>query len=1207
MQDDASEDSQDSFDALLRSIARTPRVLRAGAVLGAGRFTILRVLGQGGMGTVYEAQDELRGHPVALKTLTGNDPQRAYRLKHEFRALANVAHPNLVALHELFAGADTWFFTMDLVSGSDFLDHVRPTGDDGSAALHEPRLRSALAQLAQGVHALHRAGKLHCDLKPGNVLVGEDGRLTILDFGLIAEQSEDAAGHTLGREVAGTPGYMAPEQRLGGRLTCATDYYAIGVMLFEALAKRRPLDSEDRERVPESLADLMDLSCALRADDAHARPDAATFLSRCGASAVAAPSLPTRAAAARLLGRQAELSRLHALCAALADGAPRVCLVSGPAGIGKSRLCHELAASPAVRRDALVLLGRCHARERVAFNAFDGVIDGLSRHVHRLPVEEAASLLPEDARLIGELFPVLMRLEAFAATPYVAVASPVIRRERAFAACRSWLDAISRRTPLVFWVDDLHGADGDSVRLLSVLLRAPAPRLFFVGSYREPWGALSAVRFACEAEGVALHELTLRALSPEAMRQLIEAELGVVDEVRARHLIEESGGNPFLLATLLEAEREARDLAGDLDALLRERVLALAASARSLLIVLALAGHALEVSVALRAAGLTPQQSLLTALRNERWLRLRHEDREPRLELYHERLATVLRDLATSAERARVHEQLAAHYAAQGDELAERAAEHFLSAGDPVEAAAAFLRSARGADRAMAFARAAQQYRRALALDVFTLDDRMLLHAELAQCLGKAGQPRAAASVFLQLAANSADAKQARALRRNVVQLSFASGSIEEGNRVLRRMLRGVGLDEPRQEAELRRELEHVQRELERRGFGPDGPCTVAAPSNGDEHALERADLCWAASAIAPYDYLRSCWFAALGLCAALDSGAPARIARALCAYATAVGSAGEMALAMRLLTSARGLVREDPELEPHFSLLGGQLALLSGDPGRCVELCDRARDAFASQSLAACHELLLCDLFAHMGLHLAGRLPELIERARVRLDEARGLGHRFAEAAARVLGVGIGCLASDDVSGARRQAEMAAAAWPQAQLHGERFKVLRLQVWCDLYEGAAERALGRLSAARAQALRSGLLSSAYWAAWWNELFAHATLAAAAQAKAPERRTQLGEAAERAVQQAVHTSARLGADGPEVLRVGLAAIAGRRDQALQALRGLSTSPHPVVAACARWKLAQQARGVGTSEVDGLAWVRSPERWTRLVLPGSAAL
>src|SRR5262245_33084193 len=206
--------------------------------LSSGRFSIVRVLGQGGMGLVFEALDAVRKRRIELKTLATMDPAGVYQLKNEFRALCELEHPNLVHMYELFARRDAWFFTMELVQGQRFDEWVRPGGD-----LHEGRLRSALAQLACGVRAIHDAGKVHRDLKPSNVLVDRGGRVIVLDFGLSGSPDAGSAGQTVPATcVVGTPEYMAPEQAAGQPANAASDAYAIGVMLFEALLGRLPFE-----------------------------------------------------------------------------------------------------------------------------------------------------------------------------------------------------------------------------------------------------------------------------------------------------------------------------------------------------------------------------------------------------------------------------------------------------------------------------------------------------------------------------------------------------------------------------------------------------------------------------------------------------------------------------------------------------------------------------------------------------------------------------------------------------------------------------------------------------------------------------------------------------------------------------------------------------------------------------------------------------
>src|SRR5215510_1562519 len=263
------------YDSFLREAARvtdgTPSAatapLQAGVHLWGDRFEIERPLGTGGMGVVYAAHDHHRGCAVAVKTLRAATLDALHRLRDEFLVLHDLAHPNLVSLGELFDDDGRWFFSMELVDGVDFLRHVRPDG-----MLDIGRLRSAMAQLAAGLGFLHAAGKVHRDVKPSNVLcTGE--RVVLLDFGLASD------GGDSGR--AGTLPYMAPEQHEGAHVGAAADWYAVGVMLWAALAGRLPFAGDERELAASKLrgapavegpADLVALAAALLNPDPARRP-----------------------------------------------------------------------------------------------------------------------------------------------------------------------------------------------------------------------------------------------------------------------------------------------------------------------------------------------------------------------------------------------------------------------------------------------------------------------------------------------------------------------------------------------------------------------------------------------------------------------------------------------------------------------------------------------------------------------------------------------------------------------------------------------------------------------------------------------------------------------------------------------------------------------------------------------------------------------
>ena len=201
-----------------------------GRSLANGRFEVLRLLGEGGMGVVHAARDTERDEVVALKSLRHLGGEALLRFKHEFRALQDLHHPNLVALGELLEEDDDWFYSMELVEGVDVLTWI-----DGD----RDRLRDVLRQLAAGLGALHQAGKVHRDIKPSNVLVTHAGRVVLVDFGLV---TESRAPESSDPSIVGTAAYMAPEQAASRPVGPAADWYAVGCILYEALTGRLPFE-----------------------------------------------------------------------------------------------------------------------------------------------------------------------------------------------------------------------------------------------------------------------------------------------------------------------------------------------------------------------------------------------------------------------------------------------------------------------------------------------------------------------------------------------------------------------------------------------------------------------------------------------------------------------------------------------------------------------------------------------------------------------------------------------------------------------------------------------------------------------------------------------------------------------------------------------------------------------------------------------------
>jgi hypothetical protein len=205
---------------------------------GLERYELLGELGRGGMGVVYKARDCVLGRLVALKMIRmgiSADPPEVARFHREAQVVARLRHPHIVPLYDFGEHAGQPFFTMAFVGGGSLAEHRDRFAE-------KPRAAAALTEkLARALHAAHEAGIIHRDLKPANVLLDEAGEPLVSDFGLAKSLPTDAEVTQTG-QVIGTPAYMSPEQAgaRADRLTAASDVWALGVMLYELVAGRRP-------------------------------------------------------------------------------------------------------------------------------------------------------------------------------------------------------------------------------------------------------------------------------------------------------------------------------------------------------------------------------------------------------------------------------------------------------------------------------------------------------------------------------------------------------------------------------------------------------------------------------------------------------------------------------------------------------------------------------------------------------------------------------------------------------------------------------------------------------------------------------------------------------------------------------------------------------------------------------------------------------
>jgi len=674
-------------------------LLGSGGALG-NRFRILRELGSGGMGTVYEVFDRERRDRVALKTLQNASARALARLKREFRTLVDFIHPNIARLGELHAQDGLWYFTMELVRGTSFLRHVRvpgrlrtieidhdaPTVDSIEngvikpvAAVRghcdEPRLRGALSQLAQGLVALHRRGKVHRDVKSSNVMVAEDGRVVIVDFGTVADVDE------VSEYVTGTPSHIAPEQVAGARAGAAADWYGMGVLLYEALTGRPPFAGSSAEILeqkqvlepvpPRMLArgvpeDLDQLCMELLAREPDARIAGADVLRRLRARETPA----VRVTAPRgdvFVGRRTELRCLHDAFRDVRAGTARVVIVQGRSGVGKSALVRQFCdEARAEYPDLVVLDGRCHERESVPYKALDGIIDALSRFLATLPKHEAAALLPARVAGLASVFPILELVGAITDSKLVDdQVDPQERRLHAFRALRELFVRLAARGPVLLTIDDLQWADVDSLAMLAELFRAGGSRLLLVATLRLGADQIAKQTIERRLSGIELRTLSVAELCNEDALRLASILCKRCDappDVDVERIVAEAEGNPFFIGELVRCRGAATvDSSSGLSEVLWRRIRDIEPSARRVLEILAIAsGPVAQGAVAIAAgtdyAGFCDLTATLRAANLVRAHGVRGSDLT---ELYHDRVREAILANMDRPRRRMWHRRLA--------------------------------------------------------------------------------------------------------------------------------------------------------------------------------------------------------------------------------------------------------------------------------------------------------------------------------------------------------------------------------------------------------------------------------------------------------------------------------------------------------------------------------------------------------------------
>ena len=1279
----------------------------------AGRFTVGRERGSGTFGVVFEAQEEGRSARVALKKLSLEDAGALYDFKQEFRGLADVVHPNLVALHELFADGADIYLSMELVDGVGFLDHVHgvtsigdpdaPTvaveagttlqntvrstqsaqslggSSNGEAAssthrgvvvmpgLDLARLRPALRQLAEGIAAIHRAGKLHRDLKPSNVLVTAQGHLKVLDFGLIASLAGPSSStREIERRIVGTPAYMSPEQAMSARLSPASDWYSLGVMLYEALTGRLPIGGKTSEILTNKIHldppdprllvadlpdDLADLCVGLLQRKPSDRPPEAAILAALGVVGVAdhGPGdawdevLP-------FVGRDHHLAVLEDAFSAARRGKAVTLQVHGTAGMGKTALLRRFLDDVGARDGAVVLEGRCYERESVPYKGVDSLIDALTQHLRSLPQSEIAHLIPPDVQALARVFPVLLRVEAIRTAPKRADApDPLELRRRAFGALRELLGRAASAQPLIVWIDDLQWGDADSAGLLLDLLdpavddegatlRSGAPAMLLIASYRtEDAATIELVQVLRErlARGEIesdVRELVVGPLVHREARALGrvllagDAEGGIAEQIAV-----ESGGSPLFVHELARhvRTREPTDAGLGVPAIvslhevLTARLARLTPDARRLLESIAVAGRPIAQSTVCVAAQIEHGAQVLAGLRSEHLIssraandrlvpdsarpwRAEHAD----VECFHDRIRqTVIASLSAAATAAH-HARLAAAIDAGGGGDIDALFVHFLGAGDVGHALRFAEIAADRAETALAFDRAAALYRKAIELHGAA---PQLLRKKLAHALANAGRGVEAARAYLD-ATRDAPEGESLDLRRRAAEQLLRAGHIDDGLTTLEGVLAAVDLELPKTPTRALMSLLYRRAQLSVLGTGFTESDAASVPADD----LARIDVCWSVgNGLGAVDIIRGADFQARHLLLALRAGEPYRIARALAWESIlAAMEGGSRGRARGAALAARAAEIAARIQHPHA------LAWAAGAAAGVAYYDHRFREAIAlSDHAVALFRATCTDITWEVGsiqawwsmgsLVMTGGIEELARRLPPCLHEAQELGALYNEASLRTFCVPRVHLAHDRPAEARRESADALQSWSKRGWHTQHLGDLLVRVNAYMYESDGAAALSQMREDWAALDSSQLLRVELVRNEVDWVFGNALVLAARQGH-DDREGLVREAERRARALTKEKRPLAGAYGAQ-LNAGIALARGRHDRALAfyrdaagAFEGLEMGLHAAASRRRQGELlgGEQGRDLILASVATMEAqrIRNPERMAAMLAP-----
>ncbi|MHB8575851.1 MAG: serine/threonine-protein kinase, partial [Dehalococcoidia bacterium] len=704
-----------------------------------GRYTVLGFLGEGARKQVYRAHDTLLDRDVAFALLKaeGLDAAGRTRVQREAQALGRLGSPCIISVFDLGEADGRPFIVSEYLPGGD-LDHELRAAPEKRLSL--ARVLELGTGISRGLAFAHEHGVIHRDLKPGNILLAEDGTPKLGDFGLAL--ASEASRLTQVGMMVGTALYMAPEQAMGQEVTPRSDLYSLGCVLYELITGRPPFVGDEQVAIigqhlnaipvspswhrpdcPKALETL--ILCLLEKDPAKRPASAAAVveaLAAIGAIPARTPSQPTPAAAPPsgsanpvyrriFVGREAELRQLEAAFDAAVSGQGGLVLVVGEPGIGKTAVTEQLATYAALR-GGRTLVGHCYEEGSLSLPYLPFVEAMRSYMLEREPEQlrrDLGSTAPDVARIVSEV------RDRVQVSPSPPSADPSEDRYRLLNAVASFLRNAATVQPLVIVLEDLHDADRGTLDLLTFLGRKLSDtRLLVVGTYRDIEVDRSHPLSATLAElqrASTFSRALLRGLSVDEVQRMLAAIAGQdLPRSLAEGIHRQTEGNPLFVQEVLrylaeeglmtrDAGRWQADAGGALLDHLPEglrdvigrRLSRLSADCNRVLIVAAVIGREFDLATLVAVSG-ESEARLVDLLDEAVRVAVVQEQAQVgalRYRFAHAFFRQTLYEELSAARRLRLHQQIARvleqQYAGRLSEHAAELADHFTQSTDTAD------------------------------------------------------------------------------------------------------------------------------------------------------------------------------------------------------------------------------------------------------------------------------------------------------------------------------------------------------------------------------------------------------------------------------------------------------------------------------------------------------------------------------------------